>query len=224
MGEAHAVRCGRKFLTLDRNGPWQFVHTGTRNWHTDTDRAMFPLRGLVPIERDGLLGCGKNIGVSSVVQSALRLHGQMMLVGQASATVAWLCLRDGVEPRTVAVDSKRVREIQRTLAHGVGGPGVLIWPYHDVPPEHPAFEAASLLTAAGIWKPDPESVLFRPDRSVTNNEWQAILQRVPVSNRQELAKELPVSRAAAVRALATVIRFENLSLPEAPRPNDDRKP
>ena len=191
----------RKYLTNDRNGPWQFVHTGTRNWHTDTDRAMFPLRGLIPIERDGLLGCGKNIGVSSVVQSALRLHGQMMLVGQASATVAAVCLRDGVEPRTVAADSSRVREIQRTLARGFGGPGVLLWPYHDLPPDHPAFEAASLMTVAGIWKADPDSVFFRPDRPVSPEEWDAARQRVPVASRDQLAQQPPASRAAAVQVL-----------------------
>ena len=191
----------RKFLTNDRNGPWQFVHTGNRNWHTDTDRAVFPLRGLIPIERDGLLGCGKNIGVSSVVQSALRLHGQMMLVGQASATVAAVCLRDGVEPRAVAADSKRIREIQQTLARGVGGPGVLLWPYHDLAPEHPAFEAASLMTVAGLWKADPESVFFRPDQAVTAEEWDAARQRTPVTARSQLPQQAPVSRAAAVQAL-----------------------
>lgn len=202
----------RKFLTDDRNGPWQFVHTGTRNWHTDTDRAMFPLRGLIPIECDGLLGCGKNIGVSSIVQSALRLHGQMMHVGQSSATVAWLCLRDDVQPRVVATDSKRVREIQRTLARGVGGPGVLLWPYHDLPPEHPAFEAATLLTVAGIWTADPDSVFFRPEKEVTSEEWNMALQRVPDAARKTLPLESPTSRAAAVRTLMSAIRFEDIPL------------
>ncbi|MBC7816561.1 MAG: FAD-dependent oxidoreductase, partial [Planctomycetaceae bacterium] len=205
----------RKYLTNDRNGPWQFVHTGTRNWHTDTDRAMFPLRGLVPVERDGLLGCGKNIGVSSVVQSALRLHGQMMLVGQASATVAWICLRDKVDPRAVAADSKRVREAQRTLARGIGGPGVLLWPYHDLSPEHPAFEAASLMTVAGIWKADPASVFFRPDQPVTPEEWDAARQRTPVTFRNQLQQQPPISRAAAVQALSKAIRFEEVSLAES---------
>nr|MDQ3624990.1 FAD-dependent oxidoreductase [Verrucomicrobiota bacterium] len=106
----------RQFLRDDPAGAWATIHTATRNWSTHTDRAMFPLRGLVPVERDGLLGAGKNIGVSSVVQSALRLHGQMMLCGQASGTVAWLALREGLEPRVVAADPRRIRELQRTLA------------------------------------------------------------------------------------------------------------
>lgn len=112
----------RVFLNDDPAGPWATIHTDTRNWSTHTDRAMFPLRGLVPIERDGLLGASKNVGVSSVVQSALRLHGQMMLCGQASATVAWLALRDGVPPRAVAADPQRVLAVQRALVKA----GVLI--------------------------------------------------------------------------------------------------
>ena len=72
---------GRGLRCRPSAAPWTSIHTATRNWNTHTDRAMFPLRGLVPIKRDGLLGAGKNIGVSSIVQSALRLHGQMMLAG-----------------------------------------------------------------------------------------------------------------------------------------------
>ena len=89
----------RQFLKDDPVDPWATIHTSTRNWSTHTDRAMFPLRGLIPVERDGLLGASKNLGVSSIVSSALRLHGQMMHSGQASATVAWLCLREGKQPR-----------------------------------------------------------------------------------------------------------------------------
>jgi hypothetical protein len=118
----------------------------------------------------------KSIGVSSVVQSALRLHGQMMLCGQASATVAWLCLRDGIEPRALAAEARRVREVQRVLARGAGGPGVLLWPYHDLPPEHAAFAAANLLSVAGIWRADAESVFFEPDKVVSPGEWSAAIE------------------------------------------------
>jgi hypothetical protein len=202
----------RKFLTEDRNGPWQYVHTPERGWHTDTDRAMFPLRGLVPVEMDGLLGAGKNIGVSSIVQSALRLHGQMMLCGQASATVAAMCLRDSIEPRWIAADAARVREIQRTLVHNNGGPGVLLWPYHDLPPGHPAFEAANLFTVAGIWRADADSVFFQPEKVLTDGEWDAAIERVPESARASLRKLAPATRAGAVRALADAIDFGTLPL------------
>lgn len=66
----------RKFVDDDRTLSWEGKHHGTRNWSTRSDRSMFPLRGLVPVKMDGLLGCSKNIGVSSMVQSALRLHAR----------------------------------------------------------------------------------------------------------------------------------------------------
>ena len=203
----------RQFLGNDPAAPWATIHTATRNWSTHTDRGMFPLRGLVPVERDGLLGAGKNIGVSSVVQSALRLHGQMMLCGQAGATVAWLCLRDGIEPRVLTTDVRRVRELQRTLARGMDGPGVLLWPYHDLPPDHPAFEAANLMTLAGLWHADAESVFFQPDKAVTAAEWEAVTGHVPAVNRDALRKQAPpATRGQAVRALAGAVAFDQLPL------------
>jgi hypothetical protein len=183
----------RKFVAGDRNGPWQYVHTTSRGWHTDTDRAVFPLRGLVPVEMDGLLGAGKNIGVSSVVQSALRLHNQMMLIGQASATLAWMSMRDGVQPREIAGSVPRVREIQQLLVRGRGGPGVLIWPWQDVAVDDSHFEAANLLAVRGIWVPDADSVLFQPAKIVTRRELAGLLARL---HRATLnAKDWPVADA-----------------------------
>ena len=192
----------RQFLADDPAGPWATVHTATRNWNTHTDRGTFPLRGLVPVERDGLLGASKNIGVSSIVSSAVRLHGQMMLCGQACATVAAVALRHGVQPRAVAADPARVREVQRQLVRGAGGPGVLVWPYHDLPPDHEAFEAANLATLSGTWRPDPDDVFFRPDRAVTTDEWAAARGRIPAASRDRIPADPPPTRAAAVRALA----------------------
>lgn len=168
----------RNYLTGHRNGPWQFVHTPARGWHTDTDRALFPLRGLVPVSINGLIGGGKNIGVSSVVQSALRLHGQMMHVGQAGGTLAWLCLRDGKQPGEIAGDVAKVRELQFRLVRGCGGPGILIWPWHDLDPDDLHFEAANALAIRGIWVPDPGSVFFQPGKVMSRRELAKLLARV----------------------------------------------
>jgi len=168
----------RRFLSEDRNGPWLYVQTPSRGWHTDTDRAMFPLRGLVPVQVNGLLGCSKNIGVSSVVQSALRLHGQMMHVGQASATLAWLCLRDGIQPREAAALQKHWREIQLRLVRGTGGPGVLLWPWQDLPNDAVYFEAANMLAVRGLWPADADSVMFDAGHMMTRRELARVLARV----------------------------------------------
>jgi hypothetical protein len=167
----------RVFLNDDPAAPWATIQTATRNWSTHTDRAMFPLRGLVPVERDGLLGASKNIGVSSVVQSALRLHGQMMLCGQASGTVAWLALRDGVQPRAVAADPQRVFAVQQALVHS----GVLIWPFHDLDPAADYFEAVNLLAVCGILVPEADSVRFQPEKLETVEQFSKLLNGVRLS-------------------------------------------
>jgi len=171
----------REFVDNDPAKPWIGKHYGTRDWSTDTDRAIFPLRGLVPVKMDGLLGCSKNIGVTSMVQSALRLHGQMMHVGSAAGTLAALSLRDKVAPREIATKPEGVNEVQRILVRGAGGPGTLIWPWHDVHPEDLHFEAANLLTVSGIWKADPDSVFFRPFQPVTRAELAGALVRLRAS-------------------------------------------
>ncbi|MEN3939957.1 FAD-dependent oxidoreductase [Prosthecobacter sp. SYSU 5D2] len=179
----------RKFLSDDRSGAWQYVHTESRGWHTDTDRAVFPLRGLVPVEMNGLLGAGKNIGVSSVVQSALRLHNQMMLIGQASATLAWMSLREERQPREVAASMAQVRELQHKLVCGHGGPGVLIFPWQDVLPDDAHFEAANLLAVRRVWVPEVDSVFFKPAKTVTRRELACTLTRLHRATRQ--AKDWP---------------------------------
>lgn len=196
----------RQFLKDDPAGPWATIHTATRNWSTHTDRGVFPLRGLVPVERDGLLGASKNIGVSSIVTSALRLHGQMMMCGQASGTVAWICLREDLRPRDLAVDAMRVREVQAVLARGGGGPGVLIWPYQDLKPSDDHFVAATLLSVWGIWKADDESVMFDAARAVTQEQWEAAMERLPAEARGKLDKRLPATRGEAVKALWTAMQ------------------
>ncbi len=164
----------RKFQDDDKTKAWQPKFFGSRNWNSHSDRAMFPLRGLVPVKMDGLLGCSKNIGVTSMVQSSLRLHGQMMHVGTAVGTVATMALRDNVRPREIASSPQRIREVQRTLLRH----GTLIWPWHDVKPDEPHFEAANLLTIAGIWRADADNVFFKPDQVVTRRELASALVRL----------------------------------------------
>ncbi len=209
----------RQFLNDDPAGPWATIHTATRNWSTHTDRGMFPLRGLVPVERDGLLGASKNIGYSSIVSSALRLHGQMMHCGQAAGTIAWLALEEKVEPRQIAADAKKVRRIQQTLAKGVRGPGLLLWPYHDLSVEHPAFEAATLLTLAGIWPADPNSVMFSPNAPMDEATWDTVLKRArPYFADGDAAPERPVERGAAARVIYSLIDFTMVPLQPDQKP------
>lgn len=162
----------RVFLNDDRSGPWANVHTENRNWSTHTDRACFPLRGLIPIEMNGLIGASKNIGVSSIVSSALRLHGQMMLDGQAAGALAALCLKETCEPRDVARDFRRIRALQASLVRA----GVLLWPYQDLLPDDAHFEAANHLAVRRIFVAD-DGVDFQPWKAVMRGELSACLNR-----------------------------------------------
>jgi len=198
----------RRFLDAQNTGPWVNTQTPSRNWSTHTDRAMFPLRGLVPVEKDGLLGASKNIGVSSIVSSALRLHGQMMLCGQASATVAWLALRDGVEPRAIAADSKRVQTVQRALARS----GVLIWPFQDLDPTADYFEAVNLLHVRRILVAEPNSLDFQPEKEVGEKDIAAVLARAGL-------RELPDRNTGEPRTLADLAKAVWAALPDGAHAN-----
>jgi hypothetical protein len=168
----------RAFLNDDPAAPWTIIQTPTRNWSTHTDRGGFPMRGLIPVEVDGLLGAGKNLGYSSIASSAIRLHGQTMMAGQAAATVAYLALREYLQPREVAARWKLVREAQLTLASGrYGRSGVILWPYHDLAPEDRVFVSANMLAVRGILPGYPESLDFQPWRIVTQSELAGVLTR-----------------------------------------------
>ncbi|WP_425614397.1 FAD-dependent oxidoreductase [Anatilimnocola sp. NA78] len=167
----------RVFLKDDRSQPWVNVHTVNRNWSTHTDRAAFPLRSLIPVEMNGLLGASKNLGVSSIVSSAVRLHGQMMLSGQAAGTVAAHCLQEDLQPRELATNPKQVRELQLALVRGVAGnPGVLLWPYQDLRPDDLHFEAANMLAVTGVFRVE-DDVDFAAFDQVSKRELAVTLAR-----------------------------------------------
>ena len=178
---------------------WHPRHSLTRSWDQFTHRAFVPLRAFVPKRADGLLGAGKNIGMSSVVEAALRLHPQMLLSGQASGTLAAQALLEGRSPREVVNDCFAVRRICRALARGVCGmPGVAIYAWQDLMPEDPCFEAANVLPAIGKWDL-PKTFFFHPDEIVIGRDGKKLTRR-------ELAiamlRELDASGNGVVRGIA----------------------
>ena len=135
----------RFFDVKGRPDAWHARHCGTRGWNGKTHRAFFPLRALVPEKVDGLLGAGRNVGVSSIVQAAFRLHGQMLLCGQAVGTLAAQALAEDRAPRAVVADPASVHAVRRALVRGAAGhPGVAIVAWQDLTPDDPRFEAANL--------------------------------------------------------------------------------
>lgn len=168
----------RQFLNDNPSAPWALIHTPTRNWSTHTDRAMLSARSLVPIKTDRLIGCSKNIGLTSITSAALRLHGQMMLTGQAAGAMAAMCLKKRLKPRELVADGDLVDELQQQLVTSRDdNPGVLLWPYDDVPPNAPYSVGANLLAAWQILPALPDTVSFQPNRQLSRREVICALDR-----------------------------------------------
>jgi len=162
---------GRAYLKAEGEaGPWMAYEKPGRGTHTVSDRATFPLRSLVPIEIDGLIGAQKNLGYTSIVQAAVRLHDQCIHAGQAAAALAELCLRMKLDPRDVPYDRALIEEVRHALCGGSQGVPMLLWPYRDLAADHEAFVAVNRLAARGALPIARRDVDFRPD-DAAEAEW-----------------------------------------------------
>jgi hypothetical protein len=201
----------RIFKDDDPRETWTLVHTPQRNWSTDTDRALVPLRSMVPKSLDGLIVAGKNLGVSSIVQSAVRLHGHGMLAGQAAGTIAMVCLAHRQTPRETASEPRHVKEVQRLLLAPLDvvtngrPPGVLLWPYHDAPCDADYFAAANFAAIMGIYVADEKKPDFDAAREVTVAEIDRANRRATEAGLKRIApiggEVRPRNRGELVRLL-----------------------
>ena len=158
-------RTGRAYLRdVGRRGPWiDFEKPGRHTRHV-SDRSVFPLRSLIPEEMDGLLGAQKNVGYSSIVSAAIRLHDQCIAIGQAAGAAAAVSIRHEMQPRSIPADRKLLEEVRHALCGEVTDAiPVLIWPFRDLSPDHPAFVSINRLAALRALPLEPREVDFRPD-------------------------------------------------------------
>lgn len=189
-------RTGRAYLVDEgQDGPWIDFEKQGRNTHILSDRSLFPLRSLIPIEMDGLIGAQKNIGYSSIVSAAIRLHDQCIHIGQAAGATAAVSLRESVLPRQIPHD-RRLLELVRTGLCGTDADAVpmLLWPFRDLPATHPHFVAINRLAARFAFPLARSEVDFHPELPA-DPAWRA---------------------AVAERSLATKV-FEK----QPPIPNDE---
>lgn len=83
-------RTGRAYLKNEGDaGPWIDFEQPGRNTRIISDRSVFPLRSMIPVEMDGLIGAQKNLGYSSIVSAAIRLHDQPDFDPGAMASDGW---------------------------------------------------------------------------------------------------------------------------------------
>jgi hypothetical protein len=168
---------GRAYLKSEGDtGPWTHYEKPGRGVHNLSDRSVFPLRSLIPVTMKGLIGAQGSVGFSSIVSSAVRLHDHRIHIGQAAAALSAVCLKHQTQPRNIAWDRSRVEEVQAALCGGTGGTPLLLWPYRDLPANHPAFVAINRLAARGLLPQSRREVDFQPDAPATSDWQRAVLQ------------------------------------------------
>ncbi|QDU07682.1 FAD-dependent oxidoreductase [Gimesia aquarii] len=187
-------RTGRAYLKREGNkGPWIDYEKPGRNTSLISDRSVFPLRSLIPINMDGLLGAQKNVGYSSIVSAAIRLHDQCVAIGQAAGATAAISLRHGIAPREIPFQREQLERVRTALCGTLEtGTPVLIWPYRDLAPAHPYFVAINRLAARGVIPMEVRKVDFRPnDRATT--EWQRETKRLALETIEQSDLTLEIS-------------------------------
>ncbi len=162
-------------LSWGNSGPWIDFEKPGRNTSYVSDRCVFPMRSLIPEAMDGLLGAQKNLGYSSIVCAAIRLHDQCIAAGQAAGATAAVAIRHGISARSIPYDRELIEEVRHAVCGEVlNAEPLLIWPYRDLPTAHAAFVAINRLAALRIIPLEIRRVDFRPDERATN-EWQRSL-------------------------------------------------
>jgi FAD dependent oxidoreductase len=170
-------RTGRAYLRDEgASGPWSDFEKPGRHTHNVSDRSLFPLRSLIPEEMDGLLGAQKNVGYSSIVCAAIRLHDQCIAIGQAAGATAAVSLRNHLSPRKIPYDRAQLEQVRHALcSESPESVPLLIWPFRDLPSEHKAFVAVNRLAAYGSLSLDDRDVDFRPDEPAASSWRQQVI-------------------------------------------------
>ncbi len=188
-------RTGRAYLKEEGPaGPWIDYHKPNRHTKFLSDRSVFPLRSLIPQEMDGLLGAQKNVGYSSIVSAAIRLHDQCIAIGQAAGATAAVSLKQHRHPRTLPFDRTGLEAIRHALCGEVpDAVPLLLWPFRDLAPGHPAFVAINRLAARGSLPIQTYQVDFRPDDRADRAWRQKVVELSAATKQLPMSLEAPDS-------------------------------
>ncbi len=186
-------RTGRAYLRGDApRGPWIDFEKPGRNTHILSDKSVFPLRSLIPRDMDGLLGAQKNVGYSSIVSAAIRLHDQCVYLGQAAGATAAVCLAEQVAPRKVPFDRVLLERVRAGLCGGArDGQPMLLWPFRDLPVNDPAFVAINRLAARESFPLGRREVDFQPAAPATDEWRMEVVARSLATKRVDKAPSVP---------------------------------
>ncbi len=194
------------------NGPWEASFRGNRRFgRGGTGRAVFPIRGLVPVGITGLLGAQKNLGYTSIVSSSCRLHDQSIHAGQASGAVAAISLRHEADPAELYHQRELVAEIWDGLLDGKYGAPLVIWPFADVDPLEPGFAAIQQLALRRLFELGPGDTEFIPEADASIPWYEQILsnaelQGYDVSTLRTVP--IPATRRGAAQQIWNVLKSQ----------------
>ena len=148
-----------------------------------------PMGVLLPKGVDDLIVAEKSISVSNIVNGSTRLQPVVMQIGEAAGIIAALAVKQGIEPREVAV-----RDVQREVLAGGG----YLLPFLDLPATDPHFGAIQRVGVTGIiegvgmtvgWE---NQTWFRADEPISMDELSRGLNRYD-SNIPHIADERNVT-------------------------------
>ncbi|MBD3673993.1 MAG: FAD-dependent oxidoreductase [Planctomycetaceae bacterium] len=178
-------RTGRTYLVEEGDsGPWIDYHKPNRHTKFLSDRCVFPLRSLIPETMDGLIGAQGNVGFSSIVSAAIRLHDQRIHIGQAAGATAAVALKRSQQPRAFPYDREKLEELRDALCGGTeGAVPLLIWPFRDLKPADESFAAVNRLAMLGLLPLSPREVDFHPDELADEPWMRKVLERSGVQSK-----------------------------------------
>ena len=160
--------------------------------HEPCGAFQIPLRVFIPESDDNFLAAEKNLSISRLGASALRLQPVCMMTGQAVGTLAALALSMDVRPRDV-----RAIYVQRVLADS--GVMLSLAEYSDVPEGHKYYGAVQIATLYRLIEPVKYPVypkqristpskekrvkgVFGVDRPVSEKEFSRMLEKMEVNS------------------------------------------
>ncbi|CAN5364821.1 FAD-dependent oxidoreductase [soil metagenome] len=132
-----------------------------------------PLGSLIPEGINGLIVCDKSISVSNVVNGTTRLQPVVLLTGQATGTLAALCIQQNKDASAIGI-----RQVQSSLLES----RALIMPYIDAGINDAHFlsiqriGATGILRGTGIPHQWANQTWFYPDSAVDRNDLQRNLK------------------------------------------------
>ena len=181
--------------------------------HEPAGAFQVPMRIFIPASDDNFLAAEKNLSMSRLATSALRLQPVCMMTGQAVGTLAALAVSYDVKPRDI-----HAVHVQKVLADS--GVMLSLAEYSDVPEDNGYYGAVQIATLYKLLEPEkfpvyPKQRISMPSKSkrvpgrfginkaVTEEEFAEMISRAEAAMTKSIKAEYHegMTRGGAVRII-----------------------